>query len=452
MKWGRQAAGKRPAPDWHGLGGRSGLDSVAQSPRYWRVVVVLMLIATYSFVDRAVLSLVVEPIRHDLGLSDVQMSLLLGLAFALFYCLCNIPAGYLTDRVDRRKFIAAASVLWALMTVLCGTAQSPAQIFVGRAGVGLAEGVISPASFAMIREVVPARKRAMAFSIFGLAPVLGTGLSLVGGGFLLRFAHAGGFAGLPVLGTLHPWQNTLVMVGLIGLPLSLLLFTFPHPRRESEPEAASSVMAGLATALRHMRLHRRLYLPLLAFSAFSAMQNFAINAWLPAAFGRHWQLGPEQVGPPLGLMTFFGSTMGLLIGGMAMNRALARGRTVLGIGALAVALTALGLVCAFLAPTVQLAFAGLLVCQVFIGIAYAAGVTTLAEITPAKVMGRISAIYVLVQMLSGYALGPLVVSLVSQYLLGGAAWLPMALAMVVAVYATTASCAGLLLRRRLESA
>ena len=428
------------------------LGSVAKSPHYRRVVVVLMLIATYSFVDRAVLALVVEPIRHDLGLSDVQISLLLGLTFALFYCLCNVPAGYFTDRIDRRKFIAAASVLWALMTILCGTANSAGQIFIGRAGVGLAEGVISPASFAMIRDVVPQQKRAMAFSVFGLAPVLGTGLSLVGGGFLLRFAHAGGFTGLPLLGALHPWQDTLVVVGLMGLPLSLLLFLFPHPQRETVPEAANSIISGLSAALGHMRLQRKFYLPLLAFSAFSAMQNFAINSWLPAAFGRHWHLGPEKIGPTLGLMTFFGSTVGLLAGGLAMNRALEKGRTVLGIGTLGVAMTALGLVGAFVVHTVQLAFAGLAVCQVFIGIAYAAGVTTLAEVTPAAVMGRVSAIYVLVQMLCGYALGPLLVSLVSQYVLNGASSLPQAFAMVVASYAAVASLAGLLLRRRLEAA
>jgi len=421
-----------------------------RSANYWWVVVVLMLIATYSFVDRAILSLVVDPIRHDLGLSDVQMSLLLGLTFALFYCLCNIPAGYLTDRLDRRKFVAVASALWALMTILCGTAQSPGQIFLGRAGVGLAEGVISPASFAMIRDVVPARKRAMAFSIFALAPVLGTGLSLVGGGLLLKIASSGGFANVPLFAMLRPWQVTLVTVGLLGLPLSLLLFTFPHPERETVPERSASVFAGLAVAMRHVRAERTLYLPLMLFAAVSAMQNFAINSWLPAAFGRYWLLPPEQVGPPLGLMTFFGSSLGLVVGGMAMNRALASGRTALGIGSLAVAMTALGLIAAFIAPTAFTAFGGLLVCQVFIGISYAAAITTLAEITPAEVMGRISAVYVLIQMLAGYTLGPLIVSLVSQYLLWGASALPLALCAVVGCYATVSASSGLILRQRIE--
>ncbi len=425
------------------------MDTHVRPLKYWHVVVVLMLIATYSFVDRAILALVVEPIRHDLRLSDVQMSLLLGLTFALFYCACSIPSGYVADRVDRRKFMAAASVFWALMTITCGTAQTPLQIFAGRAGVGLAEGVISPASFAMIRDVVPAGKRPMAFSIFGLAPVLGTGLSLVGGGLLLKLAKHGSFANVPVLGALHPWQDALVIVGLVGLPLSLLLFTFPHPRRGASSAPSEKFLSGLGTAFRYIATLRSLYIPLALFACFSAMENFAINSWLPAAFGRYWRLAPEQIGPPLGLMTFFGSSAGLIVGGLAMNRAMARGGTALGIGALGVALTAAGVLGAFLAPSVSVAYGALLVCQLFIGISYAAGATTLAEITSVNVMGRISAVYVLFQTLAGYTLGPLVVSMVSQYLLGGAVSLPAALAVVVAIYAAVATVAGLVLRGRL---
>ena len=137
----------------------------AVSPGYWRLVVVLMLIYTYAFVDRVCLSLVVEPIRADLGATDVQMGLLIGLGFALFYAVANIPAGYYVDRINRRKTIAVASVVWASMTVVCGTAETYTQLFIGRAGVGLAEAVITPAAFSMIRDAVPSRYRAMASTI-----------------------------------------------------------------------------------------------------------------------------------------------------------------------------------------------------------------------------------------------------------------------------------------------
>ena len=99
-----------------------------------RLVVVLMLIYTYAFVDRVALSLVVEPIRADLGASDVQMGLLIGLGFALFYAVANIPAGYYVDRINRRKTIAVASVVWASMTVVCGTADTFTQLFIGARG------------------------------------------------------------------------------------------------------------------------------------------------------------------------------------------------------------------------------------------------------------------------------------------------------------------------------
>ena len=149
------------------------------SPRYWMLVVALLLINMYAFIDRIVLALLVEPIRQDLGASDLQMGVLLGLGFALFYAISAIPAGHFVDRHNRRMIIGCASVLWAAMTIVCGTATSIEQLFVGRAGVGIAESVIAPAAFSLIRDGVPARMRGLAFSLYAMAPVIGGATSLL---------------------------------------------------------------------------------------------------------------------------------------------------------------------------------------------------------------------------------------------------------------------------------
>ena len=123
------------------------------------MVIVLSLIATLAYVDRALLSLVVKPIKAELHLPDVTMSLLFGTTFAVGYCVSNVPAGYLADRMDRRLVLVVAAISWAIMTMAFGLSATAAQLFACRVGVGIAEGVISPVAFSLIRDgIAPARR------------------------------------------------------------------------------------------------------------------------------------------------------------------------------------------------------------------------------------------------------------------------------------------------------
>ncbi|MEY2942522.1 MAG: hypothetical protein RLY97_536, partial [Pseudomonadota bacterium] len=209
-------------------------------PKYWRVVGVMMVIYTYAFIDRVILSLLVEPIKTDLGASDLQMGLMLGLAFAAFYGFFGIPAGYFVDKVNRRLLIAVASVAWAVMTILCGMADSMPELFLGRIGVGIAEAVVAPAAFSLIRDAVPTRSRGLAFSIFAMSPMIGGAASLIGGAALLRLIKAGAMVGVPLLGSLQPWQCTLVIVGLCGLPFSLALLLISEPPRRDQAQGGNA--------------------------------------------------------------------------------------------------------------------------------------------------------------------------------------------------------------------
>lgn len=395
---------------------------------HWRIVIVLMLIYMYAFIDRMILSLLVDPVRDSLGASDIQMSLLLGVAFATLFCACNVPAGYFADRINRRAMLGIASVIWALMTVICGFSSSYWQLFLARAGVGIAEGVIGPTAFSMIRDAVPSKSRALAFSIYGMAPMIGSAISLSGGAYLLKAAGQGAFIGAPVLGSLEPWQVTLVLVGLCGLPLSLLLLSFREPPRISKaPPSDETILGSLATAWHYISENRRIYTPLLIFAAFGAMMSFAKNAWFPTAFSRHWNMAPEDVGPILGAMTLIGGILGLLFGGWVMNRAIARGRTAMEYGIVGVVGTALGTALAFTAPSLAISYIGIQIAQFFIGVSFAAGATTLGEVTPVSMMGRVGAVYLIVQTLAGQSLGPFVVAAVSETFFGGPTGIPIAL-------------------------
>jgi MFS family permease len=416
---------------------------------YWRIVVVLMLMYMYAFVDRTSLSLLVDPIRASLGATDVQMSLLLGLAFAGVYCACNIPSGYLADRVNRRVLLAVASVVWSLMTMLCGVAHTYAQLVGARAGVAVAEGVLVPTAFSLIRDTVPSRSRALAFSVYGMAPMLGAAISLTSGGLLLRKAADGAFAGLPVLSALEPWQCTLVIIGMIGLPISLLLLTFRAPPRSgNSPADREGVIRGMVSACQYMTYNRRLYVPLVTFCAFGAMMSFANNAWFPAGLGRYWHLKPQEIGPLLGVMTLAGGVLGLLLGGWIMNRSVQRGGTALTYGMLGVTGAALGAVMAFAAPTLHIAYAGMQVCYFFIGVSYAAAATTLGEITPAAMMGRVSAVYLVIQTVIGQSAGPYAVAAISEAIFGKQGNIPVALCLTMVAFAMVCVVAALAFNRQ----
>lgn len=418
-------------------------------PGYWRIVLALTLIYTYAFVDRVILSLLVDPIRTSLGVSDVQIGLLLGLAFAGLYCVCNVPSGYFADRTNRRPLMAMASVLWALMTILCGTAHSFTQLFVARMGVGIAESVVAPVSFSLIRDAVPSRSRALAFSIYGMAPMIGAAVSLTGGGLLLKAAGNGAFHAVPLLSTLEPWQCTMVILGVLGLPLGLVPFIFREPPRLGGAAGREQgLFAAIVSACRFIVQNRRIYAPLLTFSAFGAMISFGSSAWLPAAMSRHWHLAPREIGPPLGIMTLIGGIVGLLFCGWIMNRSVRRGGTTLGYGIIGVSGTALGVVLAFLAPTLTLSYAGLQFTYFFIGVSYAAGATTLGEVTPISMMGRVSALYLVVQTLVGQSAGPFVVAFVSKSFFNGPADIPRALSLtLVGLAAVCVLAASTLIRR-----
>lgn len=417
------------------------------APGHWRMVVALMLIYAYAFIDRTFLALLVDPIRTYLGASDVEMGLLLGVGFAFFYCLCNIPAGYFADRLNRRAMLAGGSIGWGAMTVLSGLSGSIPMLFIARAGVGSAEGIIAPTVYSMMRDAVPARSRALAFSIYGLAPMIGTALALVCGGLLFGALKQGGLAGVPILGALAPWQGTLAIVGLCGMPLSLLLLLFREPPRLARETPTGGILHGLIDACRYMIANRRLYAPLLLFSGTAAMLNFAQGAWEPTALGRTFNLPPEKIGPAMGIMVIAGGTVGLLIAGWLMNRTARKGGGVLLYGIAGTVGTAVGIALALASPTVPIAYAFNTGGFLFIGLSFAVGATTLTAITPADKIGRVSAVYLVWESLAGQAFGPLGVALMSEHLFTGPRALAHALTAMLLLCASVSSVAALVLRR-----
>jgi MFS family permease len=197
----------------------------------WYVVGVLTFVYIFSFIDRQILNLLVRPIRRDLGISDTQMSLLMGLSFAVFYTLFGIPLGRLADSKSRRTIIAGGFALWSLFTAGCGLARNFGQMLLLRMGVGVGEAALSPAAYSIITDYFPPQRRATAISVYSMGIYLGSGLAFIIGGTVAGLASQQELWQVPLVGATRPWQVVFFLVGLPGILLSLLLYTVREPLR-----------------------------------------------------------------------------------------------------------------------------------------------------------------------------------------------------------------------------
>src|ERR1700761_65552 len=175
----------------------------------WTVVAILVATAVLSYTDRQVLSLLVDPIRADLGISDTGVSLLLGTAFAVVYGLAGIPMGYLADHTSRRNLIFAGVLVWSVGTLACGFSRSFGELFAGRIVVGLGEAVLSPAAISLISDYFPPARRGTAVGCFLSGIAMGIGAAIFIGGGVLHVVQAGVLTGT-ALASQAPWRLVLL--------------------------------------------------------------------------------------------------------------------------------------------------------------------------------------------------------------------------------------------------
>ncbi|MFA4949445.1 spinster family MFS transporter [Brevundimonas sp.] len=402
----------------------------------WFAVAALMIAYTSSFIDRQILSLLVEPIRADLTISDTQFSLLAGIAFSLFYTVMGIPLAKLADRGSRRWIILIGIVVWSVMTVACGLANSFWALFAARIGVGIGEAALSPAAYSMISDYFPPRQRARALAVYSMGPYIGAGLALmIGGGVIDLIARSGSMT-LPLVGVLAPWQQTFVLVGAPGLLIAALFLVVREPARRGV--VAAGVEAGV---VKFMLTRKSTFVPMiLAFSIFG-MAGISYLAWIPAVLIRQHGWTPAEVGFAYGAILLFAATPGVLIGGWLTDAMSNRGRKDAPLYAAILALVA-SIPFAIATPLlgdVRWALASLAAFSFFAGVMNSLPATALQSVAPNQLRAQITAIYFLVGNLISLGLGPTVVAAISDTLLGGPQSIGLALAIVSGVCISLAS-------------
>jgi MFS family permease len=220
--------------------------SSASAPPRAFTVLVLTVAYMHSNVARQAVPMFVGTIQRDLGLSDVGISLVGGLAFVLFYSVVGVPLGRLVDRVNRRRLILWGIVFWTAMTALCGVSTSLALFLIGRIGLGISEAAVVPASLSMFHDLVPRERLALAVNTFFTGVWLGNGLAYILGAFVLALAGGAAALDIPVLGPQRPWQIAFLVVAIAGLPVLLLCLPLREPPR-SVPHAGSGESGAVSS-------------------------------------------------------------------------------------------------------------------------------------------------------------------------------------------------------------
>ncbi len=391
----------------------------------WYVVGVLVLAYTFSFLDRQILSLLVEPIKRDLGVNDTAVSLLQGFAFALLLALGGIPVGRRVDSGRRVTLVACGIALWSLMTAGCGLARSYSALLLCRMGVGAGESTLTPSAYSLLSDYFPPRRLGLALGAYSIGVYIGSGLALLLGAVLIaRVAQLQPV--LPLLGPVHAWQLIFLAVGLPGLAVALWAASLREPPRSDGAVA----QPPLAEVWRYFRSNARSLVCLNLCMAFAAMMNYAVNAWVPSFLIRSFGWTAVQAGRGYGVLIVICGSLGVVCGGLLgdwlVGRGVHDGRLRVMAGAALAAAP-----CAAAAPLLGGAWAALALlapATFFVTMIIGSGPSALQELVPSRMRGLASAVAVLVVNLIGLGLGPTCIAAITDYVIGDERQLGRALA------------------------
>jgi MFS family permease len=380
----------------------------------WYTTFVLTIAYTLAYIDRQILSMLVQPIKADLKISDTQVGLLQGAAFAIFYTLVGITMGRLADRGNRKKIIAWGIFFWSLATAACGVAKTYSLLFLARVGVGVGEAALGPAAYSLLADLFAPQQRSRAIGCYSIGVYLGIGLAtFIGGAVVGRLASAPPMV-LPWIGELAPWHLTFIVVGLPGLLLALWVATLREPPRQG---VTSSTAVPLRAAMNFMRAQPRFFLT--HFAGFS-MLTLLFNAtlfWMAPYLIRTHGMSAADFGGQLGATLVLGGGAGIFLGGVLADYLRARGvaSAELWPGVISAALVGpLGVATAQAATgdAALLLFAGFMF---FSSFGFAAAATALTMACPNNLRGQISAVYLFCVNLAGIGVGSVATGFINNY-------------------------------------
>ena len=369
---------------------------------------ILLIVYIFNFIDRQIVNILAEPIALELGLSDTQIGLMTGLAFALFYTALGLPIARYADRptTNRPRLIAIALATWSAMTALCGVATNFVQLLLARIGVGVGEAGCTPPAHSLISDIVPPERRSSALAFYALGIPIGTLLGMMIGGLLADWVG---------------WRKAFLIVGLPGIVLALVVhFMLRDPRQRlastEQARTASTPELSLWAAVRSV-MGSRAFVLLLAAGSTASFLAYGKTTWTTIFFQRTHELTPGEVGFWFGVINGAAGIFGTWLGGYLADRFGAKNRRhVLTAPAIAMAVAAPIAFLAYQASTWQVALVLLIVPTLCNSLYYGPTYSAAQGLVPLRARAIAAAVVLFFQNLIGLGLGPLFFGMLSDML------------------------------------
>ena len=383
--------------------------------RAWSVAITLSITYALAYVDRIILSVLAPYLQRDLHLSDTQLGVLGGAAFALTYTLFSAPIGWLVDRTNRLRIIAAGAAVWSVATLGLGAASQYWQLFLGRVMVGAGEASLQPAAASLIADHFPPAARSRAFGVFLAGTSVGTALAYFCGGALLEFHHRRGPFDLPLFGKLRDWQFVFVVLGVAGLllPIAYLFLREPQRRERDLGQAAQPSLRALQEfILRQWRLYGAHHLAMVLFVA----AIYGKTMFMPTFFVRVHEWPALRVGQVFGTVALLAGILGSLTSGWLISHLAGRkvadaSWVVMIFGILG---TSIPLMLVPILPTGEWAMVAFAFSALFTNWPMVGALTAVNLLTPNEYRGQVMAFYTFCIGLLSAGAGPMLVGWVTD--------------------------------------
>jgi MFS family permease len=389
-------------------------------PAYsWFVMAVLVFAALIAFIDRQVVAIVVDPMKEDLGVGDAQIGWLYGV-FAVFYAVAAMPIAWLADRKSRKHIIAAGIFLWSLMTMACGLSRSFWYVFAARIGVGVGEATLTPATTSLVGDYFPRDQIPLALSVFQTGAIMGSGIAFIIGGMVLNIVEQADPMVLPLIGELHPWQQTFLYVGAPGLLLAVLLLFLREPTRRSASGALQQDQATVNEILRFYRRNARtLAFHHIGFLSFVLM-GYAFVFWTVSFFVRVHGMAAADASQTFGWIFFLTGPLGPILAALLARWLTRRGHGDANItaGMVGGLLSIPTIIAIQFVPSASWAIVLYVPAMIFINSPFGLAAGSLPLIAPANMRAQVAAFYMLVVSF-GMMFGPPLAGAVNEYVFPG---------------------------------
>jgi MFS family permease len=387
-------------------------------PRYgWFVTGILLVAFTFSFVDRQVLNLLVEPIQQDLKISDTQISFLQGLAFVFTYVTMSVPLGRMVDRYNRVAIMIGGVAVWSATTIACGLSRTYSQLVLARLGVGAGEAALSPAAWSVLSDYFKPDRLSRPISVYLMGPYLGAGIAMIAGAEVLDWTREVDEVVMPLVGALKPWQFTFIAVGLPGVLIAALLMAIREPKRKGRAADASKAPPW-SEVFNYLWAHKRIYLALHLGVPFFVVMLYGLQAWIPTVMVRVYEWDLAHAGRVYGVIALVAGSAGVLSGPSVARFLEARGVEDFPMR-LGMTGAAGASVCLMLLPwqtDPYLGLACIALASFFVTLPLALITTAMQFVTPNDMRGVVAGMYVVTTNVIGLALGPTLVAASTDYI------------------------------------